>query len=641
MCGWAGCWDLTGRDTGEALLANLEAMTGTLHHRGPDDHETWVDLSAGMGLGFRRLSILDLSPEGRQPMRSRSGRQMMVFNGEVYNHEDLREVLGGPWRGRSDSEVVLEAIERWGIAAAAERFRGMFALAVWDAETKSLHLARDPFGKKPLYYGWAGSTFLFGSELKALRIHPAFQDELDRDALGDFLRFAYIPSPRTIHRGIHKLPPGTILTLKNPTPGQLPEPAPFWDALREAEAALAHPFEGTFEDACDHLEGLLAEATRLRCVADVPLGAFLSGGIDSSLVVALMARQTTQPLRTFTIGFQEAGFDEAGHARAVAAHLGTHHTEAYVSPKEAQAVIPDLPRIYDEPFADPSEIPTFLLARITRPHVTVALSGDGGDEFFAGYDRYRVGLALTGRLGTLPDWARRALSAGCLGIPPRLWDATVTALLGPRFGSARLRRFGRAANSRSLWDVYAGVMTYWHAEGIPLRDHRVTPFPPSQHWMMEAHPIHQMMMVDTRTYLSDDILVKVDRASMANSLEVRNPLLDREVFRFAWRLPLAYTHHGGTGKRILRAILHRHVPPHLVDRPKMGFGIPLRAWLLGPLRAWAEDLLTPVRLDEMGLESAAIRRAWDALNRDAGQAPEPLWNVIVLQQWMRDRGRRP
>ena len=640
MCGFTGYWDVRGSLTSSAALDILESMTQALLHRGPDDHGLWQDSEAGLGLGFRRLSILDLTPEGHQPMHAHSGRHVMVFNGEIYNFQELRAELGGSWRGHSDSEVVLEAIERWGLEKALARFNGMFALALWDRKTRTLSLARDPFGKKPLYYGWGDGVFLFGSELKALRQHPAFCGDLDREAMAAFLRFAYIPGSSTIYRKLRKLPPGALLRLSAPDPGHLPEPMRHWDSRAEALQAHEQEFTGTFQEAADELESLLLDATQKRCVADVPLGAFLSGGIDSSLVTALMQRGNHAPVRTFTIGFQDRGFDEAPHAKRVADHLGTEHTELYLSSSEALDVIPHLPGMYDEPFADASQIPTFLLSRMTRQHVTVALSGDGGDELFGGYDRYRVGQLLMGRFQRMPHGLRRALAWACGRIPGRGWDRTLGAALGPRWSSSRFQKLGRILAPEDTQAIYRDMMSYWP---VPSQLVLGTSDPGSPAWRQDAvpaewDPVSRMMLTDTLTYLVDDILVKVDRASMANSLEVRNPLLDKRVFAFAWRLPLGFKYDGGQGKRILKEILHRHVPRDLVEREKMGFGVPLGAWLRGPLRPWAEALLDPARLAEAGIAQKPVAAAWEGFCQRGEPNQDRLWPLLVLLQWLEAQG---
>lgn len=650
MCGFAGWWDVTASATREETDLRLGRMLEALALRGPDDEGRWLDLEAGVALGFRRLSIIDLSPTGHQPMVSASGRHVLTLNGEIYNFMDLRRDLEGhgvTFRGHSDTEVLLEAIEHWGLEATLERLNGMFAIAVWNRQENSLSLARDRFGKKPLLYGWAGHHLLFGSTLHGLRRHPAFRAPVDRDALAAYLHFAYVPGPQCIFSGFRKLRPGSVMTLRQPTPGVLPEPVSFWDARLAAENASSRSSGmPSFEACADRLEELLLDAVRVRCIADVPLGAFLSGGIDSSLVVALMQRLGGPPARTFSIGFDDKPFDEAPYARAVARHLGTDHTELYVTPQQALDVVPLLPDIYDEPFADSSQIPTYLVSRLARTAVTVALSGDGGDELFGGYERYGVAQRLLARFGWLPAPVRHLGGWACGAAPARPWDATVGAILGPRFGSTRLRKLGRVLGHDRFADTYREMMAYWSQpeDLVPGARRIPTLFDTACSDSASMEPIHRMMFVDIQTYLVDDILVKVDRASMASSLEARNPFLDVRVHDFAWSLPLSFKWSEGVGKRILKQILHRHVPPALVDRPKMGFGIPLRDWLRGPLRDWADELLSPAALESSGLEPARILAAWAALKAGTGRMENPLWPVLVFQQWLRsdpdERGLR-
>lgn len=625
----------------EEGVARLRAMLAPLVPRGPDEEGLWFDPEAGMALGFRRLAILDLTPAGHQPMASRSGRFELAFNGEIYNHSALRgelESAGVRFQGRSDTEVLLEALEIWGLEPTLRRLNGMFAIALWDRRDRCLRLARDRFGKKPLYYGWAGGSLAFGSSLHALRRHPDFRAGLDPGAIAAYLRFAYVPGPHAIFSGFRKLVPGSVLTFREPDPGVLPEPTRYWDAREAALNARNEPLmpDG---DAEFRLEELLYDAVRLRSIADVPLGAFLSGGIDSSLVVALLQKLGGAPVRTFSIGFLQKAFDEAPFAKAVATHLGTDHTQLYVEPRQALDVVPLLPSIYDEPFADSSQIPTFLVSKLARQYVTVALSGDAGDELFAGYERYAVGQTLLHRFGWVPGPIRKALAVACSHFPAGLWDGTVTAVLGARYGSVRLRKLGRAIGPQPFVETYREMMSYWPdleeilpgvtvASGIyeePLDE------------TSGLDPMHQMMLMDTRSYLVDDILVKVDRASMANSLEVRNPLLDHRVFDFAWGLTLEQKWRPGDAKRILKRILYRHVPQELVDRPKMGFGIPLREWLRGPLRGWAEELLGPQVLATNGLNPRPVREAWQGLVERNTPVENLLWPVLVFQQWVGDR----
>lgn len=645
MCGLLGIWEGKGRHDSDAMRTRLGAMAKAIVHRGPDDEGLWWDADVGIGIGFRRLSILDLSVEGHQPMESANGRFVMAFNGEVYNFAPLRkelEQLGHGFRGHSDTEIMLAAVVEWGVMAAAHRFAGMFAIALWDRQERELHLLRDRLGKKPLYYGWQGDTFLFGSELKALRQHPAFKGGVDADALSLYLRHGYIPGPRSIHPGIHKLCPGTVLTLR--TGDRDAKPQRFWDPRAMAEEGQAHPFEGTEADALSELETLLGDAVGIRMVADVPLGAFLSGGIDSSLVVALMQARSPRPVRTFTIGFHEAGFNEAEHARAVAKHLGTDHTELYVTPAEARAVIPQLPSMYDEPFADSSQIPTYLVSKLARSQVTVALSGDGGDELFGGYERYFAGRRLWSTVGWVPRTFRSALGGSLRSLRPQTWDRALGRLPPFRGGAVtgdRIHKLAEILKTEDLDEAYNLMVRVWPRPPIVGGDGSSAPLLDRADLANLKAPIHRMMYQDLVTYLTDDILVKVDRATMAASLEARAPLLDYRVAEFAWRLPLSMKVHGNQGKWPLRQLLYRRVPRALLDRPKMGFGVPIDAWLRGPLKAWAESLMDPVRMRAQGhLDPGPIQRAWEEHLSGHRNWQYQLWAVLMFQAWLDETSTR-
>lgn len=597
-------------------------MNSAVQHRGPDDSGEWVNFDSGVALGHRRLAIVDLSPAGHQPMLSASGRFVIVFNGEIYNFLELRRELvsfGYTFRGHSDTEVILAAFEKWGVEPATRRLNGMFAIAVWDLHTRTFYLSRDRIGKKPLYYGWMGSTFLFGSELKALRAHPEFCASLNPGAVALFFRFGYIPAPWTIHQGISKLSPGTILTLReNDLPGTVPDPVPFWSAGDAVRAALANPFRGSYEDALAELDTLLADAVRCRMIADVPLGAFLSGGIDSSLVVALMQQQNSGRARTFSIGFEDKALNEAGHARAVAEHLGTEHTELFATAEEARKLVPGMAEIYDEPFADSSQIPTYLVSALTRKQVTVALSGDGGDEFFGGYSVYSSNTRFVEKYGRIPWFLRKVLSHG-LALAP----------------GNRMAKLSSAIAFESEADIHRALVSFWNpAQVVPGIAEPETAFASSSNLPLDF--VSRMMYLDSVTYLPDDILAKVDRASMAVGLEVRCPLLDYRVFEFAWRLPLAMKIRGGEGKQILRDLLYSKVPRKLVDRPKQGFAVPAGEWIRGPLRSWAEDLLSETSLRQSGmLNVGAIRREWAQHLAGTQDATAPLWIALMFQAWLR------
>ncbi|MEX1086343.1 MAG: asparagine synthase (glutamine-hydrolyzing) [Steroidobacteraceae bacterium] len=597
----------------------LAKMTACLAHRGPDASGDWLDPEAGVALGHRRLSILDLSAAGSQPMASHSGRYLLVTNGEIYNHLEIRAALaesGGEtaWRGHSDTESLLAAVDRWGAEAALKKTVGMFALALWDRQEQVLTLARDRLGEKPLYYGVQGDVLLFGSELKSLRAHPAFRAEVDRDQLAIYLRRGYVPAPSSIYGGIRKLPPGCLVQFgRNPAPGRLPAPQPFWSLAESAAKGLQNPFIGNDAEAIDRLEEVLSRAVASQSVADVPLGAFLSGGIDSSTVVALMQAQSSRPVRTFAIGFHETAFNEAPYARAVAAHLGTEHTEMIVTPQDAMNIIPRLPRLYDEPFGDSSAIPTFLVAELARRHVTVSLSGDGGDELFGGYTRYGRGDRLWRVLRRVPRPLRAALAPACG------------------------RYFKRFVPARSARELYDSVMLDPAARGI-VRGTEGEPPGASIGLNSEraGSDFYQaMMLADGTTYLPDDILVKVDRASMGVSLESRVPMLDHRVVEFAWQLPLQFKLRDGEGKWLLRQLLHKYVPAGLHDRPKTGFGIPVGEWIRGGMRGWAESLLAEQRLQQAGfLDARRVRKHWSQHLEGTTRSGEGIWRVLMFQAWL-------
>ncbi len=627
-------------------------MARTLHHRGPDDHGVWSDEEGGVALGHRRLAIVDLSPLGRQPMLSARGRYVIAYNGEVYNFLELRrELEGAGWsfRGTSDTEVILAAFEQWGFEASLRRFVGMFAMGVWDRNERVLLLARDRLGKKPLYVAVVAGRLLFASELKAMHAVPGFEPTLDREALALFLRHNYVPGPWTIYREVVKLPPGHSLRVRPSDLSGLSardlvsRAEPYWSALETARQGQAEPFRGTPEEAVEELDRLLRDAVAIRMIADVPLGALLSGGIDSSLVAALMQAQSGRPVRTYTIGFRTPNFDEAGYAQTVARHLGTEHTELYVEPEDALRVIPELPRIWDEPFSDSSQIPTYLVCWLARQHVTVALSGDGGDESFGGYNRYFLCQRLQRAVDRLPIQVRRLIARGIHTMAPEVIDRALSAFgLLMRGNSAtglsgdRLHKLADVFDVPDMAAAYRRFVAHWQNPEELVIGARV----PQTVWdeeklQTDLQPFeHYMMAVDTVTYLPDDILVKVDRASMAVSLEARCPLLDHRVVEFAWRLPLEWKIRDGKGKWILRKVLERYLPRELFERPKMGFGVPLADWLRGPLRDWAEELIDEHRLRREGiLNPEPIRRRWrDHLSGRRNWAYH-LWDVLMFQSW--------
>lgn len=652
MCGIAGAVD-RGAATPEERLACLgAAMAAPLAHRGPDGTGTWTDPALGLTLGHRRLSVIELSDRGHQPMVSRSGRWVIAFNGEIYNFVELRAQLsrqGVRFRGSSDTEVLLEAIEQWGGVRALERVNGMFAFAVVDREQRTLTLARDRLGEKPFYYGAVGSWFTFGSELKALRAHPAFSADIDRDALSLFLRHNYVPAPHSIYTGIRKLPPGTTLTMALPN-GEVGEPQPYWSLRTVVQRSSRSQVAVDEQQAVQAVDELLNDSVARRMLADVRLGAFLSGGIDSSLIVAAMQANSRHPIKTFTIGFEEADYDEATYARRVASHLGTDHTELYVTANEALAVIPTIPQLYDEPFADSSQIPTTLLSALARDHVTVALSGDGGDELFGGYTRYRMHADLWSRLDRMPPWFRRAAGASLRAVPAEGWDraGSVLASLSPRrFGGIRVgdrvHKLADVLGADGWRAMYLQLMTHWPRPDELVRGatEPLTLLRRPEEWPDTQEPTEQLLYLDTLTYLPDDILVKVDRASMSRGLEVRVPLLDHRMVELAWQLPLALKMRADGGKWVLRQVLQRYVPRELVERPKMGFGVPIGAWLRGPLRAWAEELLSRRRLEDEGFfDPAPIRLAWREHLSGVRDWKYHLWDVLMFQAWYEEQRRQ-
>jgi asparagine synthase (glutamine-hydrolysing) len=648
MCGITGFVDRHAPGA-DQLRGTVESMTATLHHRGPDDTGCWVDESAGVAFGHCRLAVLDLSEHGHQPMHSGHGRYVLNYNGEIYNFAEVRsqlEAIGTRFRGSGDTEVLVAAIERWGLVDALGRCNGMFALALWDRQERTLSLARDRMGEKPLYYGWSGGRFLFGSELKAVRAHPAFDASVDRDALTLYLRHNCVPAPYSIYQGIRKLPPGTTLTLseaQTQRPGQLPEPRPYWSLAEAVTAGTSRRFDGGVDAATDDLDALLRDAVGIRTYADVPLGAFLSGGIDSSLIAALMQAQATSKVKTFTVAFDDRTYNEAGDAQRVAAHLGTEHTELLVSHDDALEVVPSLGRLYDEPFSDSSQLPTYLLSRLTREHVTVALSGDGGDELFGGYNRYRWASGTWDRLRRIPQPLRAGLGSALDAVPPRWWDGAYQRVepalprrLRVRMPGNKVQKMAGVLGSDDLADLHLRLASHvQHPERLVLGGVEPPSLFTGAGSPRPADAIEQMMYLDSVTYLPDDILVKVDRASMAVSLEARVPFLDHRVVEMAWRLPSDMKIRGGTGKWLLRRLLHRYVPAELVERPKMGFGAPIGSWLRGPLRPWAEDLLSESRLRSEGyFAPAPVRRLWDEHQSGRRERQYELWDILMFQVWL-------
>lgn len=643
MCGIAGFWQAKrgSESPGEILMQ----MGNTLKHRGPDDSGYFRDNETGVGLSFRRLSIIDLSPAGHQPMESASGRYTIIFNGEVYNFEEIRTELGSghPWCGHSDTEVMLAAIERWGVESALRRFVGMFALAIWDRSEKKLFLARDRLGIKPVYYGFVHGDFVFASELKAIRQYPGFDAAIDRDALALYMRYNYVPAPHSIYQGISKLPPGFLLSLKSAH--DEPILSAFWSATEVAQSGLQNRIQANGkndEEVIRELEEKLTQAVGLRMIADVPLGAFLSGGVDSSTVVALMQKQSSGPVKTFTIGFHEDDYNEAAHAKRVAAHLGTNHTELCLTAREAMDVIPLLPRMYDEPFADSSQIPTFLVSRLARGSVTVSLSGDGGDEVFGGYNRYSMTSSIWKAVKWWPKSFRKTAARMIHSIPPAKIDQAYgwlkPALPRRKKFSAvgdKAHKLARFMDSRDPEAIYARALSHWTPSEIVLgANEPLTVMQCLQDTAWLPCIEERMMLTDLLNYLPDDILTKVDRASMAVSLEARVPILDHRVVEFAWKLPLHFKIRNGVSKWALRQVLYKYVPAELIERPKMGFTLPIDSWLRGPLREWAEDLLSLEALQRHGFfNAAAIREKWTQHLSGARNWQPLLWDVLIFQDW--------
>jgi asparagine synthase (glutamine-hydrolysing) len=639
MCGIAGFFRPAGL-TGASAARVASAMADSLTHRGPDDAGTWTDADAGIALGHRRLAVLDLSPAGHQPMASASGRYVLAFNGEIYNHLEIRGELTTPrestqWRGHSDTETLLAGFDRWGVAATLRRCVGMFAFAAWDREARALILARDRLGEKPLYYGWQGDTLLFGSEIKALRVHPSFSAEIDPTVVSMYLRHGYVPSPRSIYRGIHKLPPGTLLQQSaagGPTVNS--EPRAYWSLSQVVRDGRARPFEGTAEEAVGRLEELLRRAVHGQSVADVPLGAFLSGGIDSTTIVALMQAQSSHPVRTFTIGFREAGYQEAPHAAAVARVLGTVHTQLELTPREAMTVIPQLAGMYDEPFGDSSAVATHLVAHLARQHVTVCLSGDGGDELFAGYTRYQETADAWRLISRVPGPVRRTLAGACRAVARRRPFSAA---------SWRVERMATYLSARTARECYAAKTLQQLATPLVLTRQESASTAADVAAATAVLGIHeQMMYADTVGYLPDDILTKVDRAAMAVSLETRIPLLDHRIVEFAWSLPLDLKVRDRDSKWILKQVLYKYVPAALMQRRKRGFGIPVGEWLRGPLREWAEDLFAESRLRRDGiLDAVPVRERWLRHLARLSTEDDFIWQLLMLQAWLAGQRQSP
>jgi asparagine synthase (glutamine-hydrolysing) len=646
VCGIAGILDPAASTSADRLGAMASTMASSVEHRGPDDAGLWVDAEAGVAFGHRRLAVIDTGIGGAQPMISPGGRWVLSYNGEIYNHQVVRhrlEQAGSRFRGHSDTEVLAAAVERWGIDRAIEACEGMFAVALWDRRDRELHLIRDRFGEKPLYYGWVEDVIAFGSELKALCALPWFKAELNRRAVASFLRHNCVPAPETIWRGVYKLLPGHLITLQAPSRYLLPEQRCYWSAADVVAQARGDRLTGSDSEVTDQLEKALSEAVATRMVADVPVGAFLSGGIDSSTVVALMQQRASKPVRTFTVGFADRAFDESSEAAAVAAHLGTDHTAVHVGDAEAIEVIPRISDIWDEPFADVSQIPTYLVSRVARQDVTVSLSGDGGDELFAGYNRHAWLDRVWRSANVVPAEARRAVGSALNRIPPAFIEQASNATrvfprgLQVRNPSTKVAKLARVLAASDPEDAYRNLITHWDDSNTMVlgNDHADTAAPDRRSPVVDGGITEQMLWSDLVSYLPDDILTKLDRAAMAVSLETRAPFLDRQILDLAWRLPLDAKLRGGRTKWVLRQVLERHVPSTLVERPKMGFGLPIGSWLRDGLAPWAEDLLDERRLRRQGLlDPVSIRRAWNLHRSGRRDLGYELWDVLVLQSWM-------
>jgi asparagine synthase (glutamine-hydrolysing) len=646
MCGIAGFWRDNSDQSTDWLEETASAMADTLVHRGPDDSGTWVDPEVGVAFGHRRLSIIDISDAGHQPMISQDGRYVISYNGEIYNFQKLRqelEKLGHRFRGHSDTEVMLASFIEWEVEGSLKRFNGMFAFALWDRRDRLLYLARDRIGEKPLYYGVQNGTFFFASELKAIWAHTEFRPIIDRDALASFLRFSYVPSPNSIYKGIKKLLPGHFLCLNSPLNESNSQP--YWSLKEVMLESKKAPFSGSDKEAVDELERCLKKTVKSRMVSDVPLGAFLSGGIDSSTIVALMQSQSERPINTFSIGFHEQDFNEAVHAKKVAKHLGTNHTELYINPKEAMEVIPKLPEMYDEPFADSSQIPTHLISILTRQHVTVALTGDGGDELFAGYNRYLIAERLWKVAGRIPEALKNRTADFMAGISPESVERFYGKIEGilPRKMKVSLptEKFYKLAlalrATSSLQTVYKRIVSIIHAPEKLLTSGRelTTTLDDATPWQEIDDTVLTMVYLDLMTYHPDDILQKVDRAAMNVRLETRVPYLDHNLVEFIMRLPLEMKIRNGSSKWILRQVLYRYVPRQLMERPKMGFAVPVGGWIKGSMRDWAEELIAQNRIEQENyFNTQAVGEMWQQHLSGRFNRTHELWNILMFQSWL-------
>ncbi|XPV76066.1 MAG: asparagine synthase (glutamine-hydrolyzing) [Desulfovibrio sp.] len=651
MCGIVGIFDLQAQTQSENLERSVQKMADAIRHRGPDDHGYFHDPRSGIALGHRRLSILDLSPSGHQPMADHSGRYTIVYNGELYNFPEVKRALEymgvTNWRGSSDTEILLAAIKAFGVEGALQKFRGMFAFALWDKKEQTLTLGRDRLGEKPLYYTLIGNTLIFGSELKGLIAHPEFSPEIDRNALGAYLRYHYVPTPFSIYKNTFKLPQGTTLQI-NAEDHSLPEPKPYWTLEATISEAREDTFHGTEKEALDCLNTILLETVRNQMVSDVPLGSLLSGGVDSSLVTSLMTRSGSGKVKTFTIGYDDPAYNEAQHAAQVANHLGTDHTEMTATPDDILQIIPKVPTIYDEPFSDASQLPSCLVSALTRQHVTVCLSGDGGDETFGGYNRHFWAPSIWNKISSLHPQLRKFAALGMTSLSPKTWDTlfqktspVLPASMKQRLPGHKLHKLASVLPAKTPQELYKGLVSNWHNPDALLKNGQEYSglLENKQKWPIapgsSAEFTQWMQYMDTSTYLADDIMVKMDRAAMAVSLESRAPFLDHEVLAFAWRLPLHMKIRNGEGKYCLKQLLYRYVPQEIVDRPKMGFGVPLDQWLRGPLKEWAQDMLQADKLEKQGYFSGeAVAKTLKTHLSGKADMQYKLWNILVFQSWL-------
>lgn len=649
MCGIAGF--VSAQPLNDRAGDIVRRMTDAIRHRGPDDGDAWLDPAAGVALGHRRLAIIDLSPAGQQPMASHDGRYMAVYNGEIYNFMEIRAELetGGlapAWQGRSDTEVLLAAICAWGVEEAVKRTKGMFALALWDRRERTLVLARDRMGEKPLYYGWQGEgkgrVLVFGSELAALRQHPSFESRVNHDAIGMLARYLYVPDPYTVYEGVSKVPAGVILTVEPQTEAVVT--TCYWDSFAVAINGTNNRFQGSPDEAVDQLGVILDRVIGRQMISDVPLGAFLSGGVDSSTVVALMQARSNRPVQTFTIGFEDVAYNEAGFAEKVARHLKTDHTELFVTAADALAIIPDLPKIYSEPFADSSQIPTYIVSNLARKSVTVSLSGDGGDEVFGGYNRHTFAQHQWPHLSRVPQALRAGIAPIMTAFSPDWWDRMAGPLLASRISNVgdKIHKAAAVMASRSADELYRTLIsTNPNAADAMHKNGGALPELPSFRDRLGRAALSDtetMMILDAVGYLPGDVLTKVDRAAMANSLETRVPFLDPEVFAFAWTLPIDFKIRDGVSKWPLRQLLYRHVPRSLIERPKMGFGVPIGAWLRGPLKDWGAALIEPRSLEDGGIfDPRGVSRLWDEHQSGARNNQHQLWPILMAQAWLEER----